>query len=156
MYFCGSYEKIIVCYSANIYVGGSFFALCTESAAGCRNQNRLGCQRHKGVNVDGRYGQPDTVEIDTVVINYQDNNPVNNFSIANSWNGNLGSPLESKIFFDRRYDTYENMFARAYAPYTILPEDVRFYNTKAIFTVGVPVGFSDEQGGGLSESALYA
>lgn len=84
--------------------------------------------------IDGRYGQPDTVEIDTVVINYQDNNPVNNFSIANSWNGNLGSPLESKIFFDRRYDTYENMFARAYAPYTILPEDVRFYNTKVPFS----------------------
>ena len=84
--------------------------------------------------IDGRYGEADTVSIDSIIVNYQDNNPVNNFSIANSWNGNLGSPLESKIFFNRRNNANENMFARAYAPYTILPEDVRFFNTKTPFS----------------------
>lgn len=84
--------------------------------------------------VDGRYGEADTVMIDTVVTSYQDNQPVNNWSIANSWNGNLGSPVESKVFFDRRDNPYESMFARAYAPYVVLPEDVRFYNTKRPFS----------------------
>lgn len=85
-------------------------------------------------NIDGRFGDADTIVIDTVVVNYQDNNPINNFTIARSWNGNLGSPIESKIYFDRPNDPYQNMFASAYAPYTILPEDVRFYNTKVPFS----------------------
>ncbi|MGM9805228.1 MAG: putative porin [Candidatus Aphodosoma sp.] len=84
--------------------------------------------------IDGRYGEADTVMIDTVVASYQDNTPVNNYSIANSWNGNLGSPVESKIFFDRSDNPYENMFARAYRPYIILPEDVRYYNTRKPFS----------------------
>lgn len=85
-------------------------------------------------NIDGRYGEADTITIDTLVTSYQDNQPVNNFSIANSWNGNLGGPLQSKIFFDRPTNQYDNMFAAAYAPYIVLPEDVRYYNTKRPFS----------------------
>lgn len=85
-------------------------------------------------NIDGRYGEADTITIDTIITSYQDNNPVNNFSIANSWNGNLGSQLESKIYFNRPDDPYQNMFARAYAPYTVLPENVPYYNTKTPFS----------------------
>ena len=45
--------------------------------------------------VDDIYGLADTVVIDSLITSYQDNQPINNYSIANSWNGNLGSPLES-------------------------------------------------------------
>ena len=84
--------------------------------------------------VDDIYGIADTVVIDTLVTSYQDNQPINNYSIANSWNGNLGSPLESKIYFDRKISSREDMFERAYAPYLIKPSDVRYYDTKQPFS----------------------
>ena len=83
--------------------------------------------------VDDIYGVADTVVVDTLVTNYQDNQPINNYSIANSWNGNLGSPLESKIYFDRKEDSREDMFERAYAPYLIKANDVRYYDVKQPF-----------------------
>ena len=84
--------------------------------------------------VDDIYGVADTVVIDSLITSYQDNQPINNYSIANSWNGNLGSPLESKIYFDRRVSSREDMFERAYAPYLIKPSDVRYYDTKQPFS----------------------
>jgi len=91
--------------------------------------------------IDTRYGTADTIVVDTTIRNHQDNRPEMNYSIANAWNGNMGSPLQSKIFFDRYYDqTYhklraksDNMFAEAYEAYTILPEDVKYYDTKQPF-----------------------
>ena len=79
--------------------------------------------------IDERYGTADTIPVDTIITSYQDNNPVNNYSIANSWNGNLGSPIQSKIYFDRTIRTL-TMFSSAYDAYTILPEDVRYFDTK--------------------------
>jgi hypothetical protein len=84
--------------------------------------------------VDNIYGLADTVVIDTLLTSYQDNQPINNYSIANSWNGNLGSPLESKVYFDRKLGSREDMFERAYAPYLIKPSDVRYYDTKQPFS----------------------
>lgn len=84
--------------------------------------------------VDDIYGLADTIVIDSLVTSYQDNQPVNNYSIANSWNGNLGSPLESKVYFDRKVSSREDMFERAYAPYLIKPSDVRYYDTKQPFS----------------------
>ena len=84
--------------------------------------------------VDDIYGVADTVVIDSLITSYQDNQPVNNYSIANSWNGNLGSPLESKVYFDRKISSREDMFERAYAPYLIKPSDVRYYDTKQPFS----------------------
>ncbi|MDR3326548.1 MAG: putative porin [Prevotellaceae bacterium] len=79
--------------------------------------------------IDERYGVADTCAVDTVVISFQDNTPVDNYSIANSWNGNLGSPLQSKIFFDRTEKSY-NLFATPYDAYTVNVEDIKFFNTK--------------------------
>lgn len=91
--------------------------------------------------IDPRYGTADTVVVDSTIRNHQDNRPEMNYSIANAWNGNLGSPLQSKIFFDRYYDQVthklraksDNMFAEAYEAYTILPEDIQFYDSKQPF-----------------------
>lgn len=92
--------------------------------------------------IDPRYGTADTIVIDTAIRNHQDRRPEMDYSIANAWNGNMGSPLQSKIFFDRYYDQFthklraksDNMFADAYEAYTILPEDVRFYDSKQPFS----------------------
>ncbi len=80
-------------------------------------------------NIDERYGIADTTVIDSAITSYQDRTPINDYSIANSWTGNLGSPLESKIYFDRTAKSL-NMFSRAFDPYTIVPSDVDIYNTK--------------------------
>ena len=79
--------------------------------------------------IDERFGIADSCAVDTTIVSYQDNQPVNNYSIANSWNGNLGSPLQSKLYFDRTTKT--NVFyAQPYDSYVITPQDVLFYNTK--------------------------
>ena len=55
--------------------------------------------------IDERLGVADSCAVDTAIVSYQDNQPINRYSIANSWNGNLGSPLQSKIYFDRTAKT---------------------------------------------------
>ena len=80
--------------------------------------------------IDQRLGIADSCSIeDTVVTSYQDNNPVNRYSIANSWTGNLGSPVQSKIFFDRTRKTAFPL-ANSYDAYAIDVEDIVFFNTK--------------------------
>lgn len=85
-------------------------------------------------NIDEIYGVADTIVVDTLVTSYQDNQPINNYTIAPSWNGNLGSLVQSKIFFDRNRDMYDNMFAESYAPYTVSPGRVTYYDTKIPFS----------------------
>ncbi len=70
----------------------------------------------------------DTVPADTTYWNLPDRNVVNDYSIANSYNGNLVSPIESKIYFDRE-EKIDFLFARAYQPYILTAGDVRFFNT---------------------------
>lgn len=82
--------------------------------------------------IDSRLGVADTCGVDTVVASFQDNTPVDNYSIANSWTGNLGSPIESKIFFDRTKRT-PFMLATAYDAYLIDEQNTPFFNTKTPF-----------------------
>ena len=84
--------------------------------------------------IDERYGIADTCAVDTAVISYQDNTPVNNYSIASAWNGNLGSPLQSKIFFDRTEKTVF-LFSHPYDAYTINVADAAFFNTKTPYAL---------------------
>ncbi len=70
----------------------------------------------------------DTVPADTSYWNLPDRNVVNDYSIANSYNGNLVSPIESKIYFDRE-EKIDFLFGRAYQPYILTASDVRFFNT---------------------------
>lgn len=79
--------------------------------------------------IDERLGIADSCELDTAIVSYQDNQPVNNYSIAHSWNGNLGSPVQSKIYFDRTAKT-DVFYSQPYDAYVITPKDIVFYNTK--------------------------
>ncbi|MDR0830306.1 MAG: putative porin [Prevotellaceae bacterium] len=98
-------------------------------------ENSVSAQKKTTIDVrswqiDDRYGIADTCGVDTVITSFQDNNPVDNYSIANSWNGNLGSPLQSKIFFDRTEKT-DFLFSRPYDAYAVTAQDVRFFDTKS-------------------------
>ncbi len=83
--------------------------------------------------VTDSFGNTDSVPVDTFYLNFQDHNPIDKYSIANSFNGNLGSPIQSKIYSDRR-DTNPFIFADPYYPYLSIIESHTFYNTKTPFT----------------------
>lgn len=88
------------------------------------------------VTPDTIYGLPDTLRL-----NYPMQTVVNEYSIANAYNGNLISPIQSKLYFDRREYT-ENIFANAYTPYIITPQQTRFFRTNLPFsTISYRKGF---------------
>lgn len=75
----------------------------------------------------------DSIPLDTVFLNFQDDNSIDRFSIANSYNGNMGSPIQSKLYFARPQGS-PFIFADAYRPYLTLTEDIVFYNTKTPYS----------------------
>jgi len=84
-------------------------------------------------HISDRFAVPDSVHVDTVHINFQDANPIDRFSIANSYNGNLGSPIQSKLYFDRPANN-DFIFANDYYPYIMNVHNATFYNTKTPYT----------------------
>lgn len=78
---------------------------------------------------------PDTVSVaDTSYINFPMRNVQYDHSILNHYNGNLVSPLQSAIYFNRTHKT-DCMFATPYDIYTITPQDVHFYNTTTPYSI---------------------
>jgi len=91
----------------------------------------------------------DSIAVDTAHVNFQDVNLIDRFSIANSFNGNLGSPIQSKLYFSRPQNS-RFIFSDAYFPYTVRPDNVVFYNTKSPFSNvqylgGLLTGFRPEE-----------
>ena len=70
----------------------------------------------------------DSIAPDTSYINYPICSPIDRMSIANAYNGNLISPVQSKIYFDR-YRKTDFLFVDAYNPFILTPLDVTYYNT---------------------------
>lgn len=75
----------------------------------------------------------DSVPVDTMSLNFQTDNHIDRFSISNSFKGNLGSPIQSKVYFDRP-GQHEFIFADAYFPYLHQLESTTFYTTKTPFS----------------------
>lgn len=70
----------------------------------------------------------DSVMPDTVWLNYAQLNVNNRYSIANTWNGNLISPIQTEIYFKRSQKS-DFLFQQSYIPYILTPKDIRYYNT---------------------------
>jgi hypothetical protein len=99
----------------------------------------------KAWKIDPRLGIADSVVVDTVPLNFQDDNPVDRYSLANSYNGNLASPVQSKIFFDRTEKT-DFLFGIPYDAYFYAPNDFYFLNTKTPYSnLGYQTGSSSQQ-----------
>lgn len=79
------------------------------------------------------FGIADSIPVDTVPLDFQDGNPIDRFSIANSYNGNIGSPIQSKLYFDRPAAT-DFIFSAAYFPYIMNLAHATFYNTKTPYS----------------------
>lgn len=76
---------------------------------------------------------PDTIEPDTSYINYPMHRPIERASIVNAYNGNLLSPVQPKIFFDRTRKV-DFLFSDAYNPFILTPQDITYYNTTFPFS----------------------
>jgi hypothetical protein len=87
----------------------------------------------KAWHISERFAVPDSIHVDTVPLNFQDANPIDRFSIANSYNGNLGSPIQSKLYFDRPANN-DFIFLNAYSPYLMNVQNATFYNTKTPYS----------------------
>ena len=83
--------------------------------------------------ISDRLATADSIPVDTIHQNYQISNPIDRFSIANSFNGNLGSPIQSKLYFDRPEIT-DFIFSNAYFPYIMNVKSATFYNTKTPYS----------------------
>lgn len=102
----------------------------------------------------GDYGQVDTTRMDTAWLNLSQNNMVSRYSAINSYNGNIISPLEPKYYFLREGNGLlsgsprkkeESLFAGAYLPYLITPQDVRYYNTTIAYSnISLRRGFTNK------------
>ena len=89
------------------------------------------------------YSLVDTVKVDTAWLNQPMRNTLNDYSIANAYNGNFFSPVQAKIYFDRDGNGMRDglvrprvdfLFGRDYTPYILLPADVRFYRTTMAYS----------------------
>ena len=66
---------------------------------------------------------------------------LNDYSISNVTNSNIVSPVQSRVYFDRQRRA-DFIFADAYTPYIIAPQNVRFYHTTTPYsTIGYKKGF---------------
>ena len=83
----------------------------------------------KAWNLDQWTGVADTLQgIDSSYLHLPMRDVLNDYSISNTGNSNLISPVQSRVYFARKKPT-DFIFADAYAPYIITPQQVKFYHT---------------------------
>lgn len=87
-------------------------------------------------------GMADTLNrVDSSFMDMPMRNVINDYSISCITNSNLISPSQSRIYFDRQQRA-DFIFADAYTPYIIAPQNVCFHHTTTPYsTVGYKKGF---------------
>lgn len=92
--------------------------------------------------LDAWTGVADTLaSIDSSYIDYPMRDCLNDYSISNVTNSNLISPSQSRIYFARKKTT-DFIFADAYTPYIITPQQVKYYHTTTPYsTIAYKKGF---------------
>lgn len=92
--------------------------------------------------LDAWTGVADTLaSIDSSYIDYPMRDRLNDYSISNISNSNLISPSQSRIYFARQKTT-DFIFADAYTPYIITPQQVKYYHTTTPYsTIAYKKGF---------------
>lgn len=79
--------------------------------------------------IDGYLIEP--ISLDTVVTGFQVINPIERFSVSNSWLGNMGSAWKSNVFFTETpiYNS-DFIFDKNFQPYVFSKENQIFYHAK--------------------------
>ena len=96
----------------------------------------------KAWQLDPWTGAADTLSgIDSSYLHLPMRDVLNDYSISNITNSNLISPVLSRIYFSRQKTT-DFLFADAYTPYIITPQQVKFYHTTTPYsTIAYKKGF---------------
>ena len=96
----------------------------------------------KAWQLDPWTGVADTLSgIDSSYLHLPMRDVLNDYSISNTTNSNLISPVQSRIYFSRQRTT-DFLFADAYTPYIITPQQVKFYHTTTPYsTITYKKGF---------------
>lgn len=105
----------------------AFFVSAADTKGSSKKEKRV-ATKIKTWHLADDYSVADTLQADTSYINLPMRELPRTYSIANSYNGNFVSPIESKIYFDRK-PKLNFLFAQSYIPYLITSRDVQFYNT---------------------------
>ena len=92
--------------------------------------------------LDAWTGVADTLTgIDSSYMHFPMRDRLNDYSISNLSNSNLVTPSQSRVYFNRQKTT-DFIFADAYAPYIITPQQVKFYHTTTPYsTIAYKKGF---------------
>ncbi|MDR0872119.1 MAG: putative porin [Prevotellaceae bacterium] len=107
---------------------GTFLAAFSQENVAKKNAASLSVW-----NISENLGTMQPAVPDTIETNFQNTSTDAPFGIANAWNGNLGSPMESKIYFDRRRES-DFLFLKPYNPYYQSVEDYQFFNVKSPYS----------------------
>lgn len=83
--------------------------------------------------VTDKFATVDSIPVDTLHLNFQNDNHIDKYSISNAYRGNFGSPIQPKIYFDRP-EQHDFIFADAYYPYIRRVESATFFNTTTPFS----------------------
>lgn len=83
--------------------------------------------------VDERLGNMYRVPVDTLPHNFQNENLTDGANGEYNFLGNLGSPRQSRIFFNRPSST-QFIFLEPYSAFYVPPQGLKFTNTKSPFT----------------------
>jgi hypothetical protein len=81
----------------------------------------------------GLLGKVRQAELDTILTGFFISNPAEKKTIALEYLGNLGSPAQSKIYFDRKRKS-DFLFFKPYEIYYRPSEEVQYYDTKIPYT----------------------
>ena len=96
----------------------------------------------KAWQLDQWTGVADTLSgIDSSYLHLPMCDVLNDYSISNTTNSNLVSPVQSRVYFEREKTT-DFIFADAYTPYIVTPQKVKFYHTTTPYsTIAYKKGF---------------
>jgi hypothetical protein len=95
-------------------------------------------------------GEPYMAGIDSNRLNYGESTLVEHQSLAMGYAGNVGSPAQTKIFFDRK-EARDFVYADPYDYYIVSPAKALFYDTKIPYT---HASYSQAGGGADREDRL--
>jgi len=127
----------------------AFSLLCFVFLIAAQTQTPKKKRFIKSWHIEEQLAMPDTVPMDSSKLNFQDRNIIDKFSIANSYNANYGSPIQSRIYMDRPQNS-DFMFENAFKPYLMDVSSALFYDATYPFTnltylTGGPTGRKEDQ-----------
>ncbi len=112
-------------------------------------ENKKPKKHIKSWHIDETLAIADTVPMDTLHLNYQSQNIIEKYSIANLYNANYGSPILSKIFEKQKFNS-DFFFENSYKPYILDISKAKFYDatfpyTNLTYLTGGKSGQKEEQ-----------